>query len=582
MDEAGVAYAHLAAQPGLDATLAADAENGLGLVARHKGQFDEAAAHWHRAATLDPTYVGPWSNLGNMRVGQAQWHAARAALDRALALDPAHGGARMDMALCLRHLGDIDGAEAALRQVLAQTDAKAQLATDARFNLARLLLLRGPSAEAWDLHEARWRASSFPSVRRSFPLPVWQGDSLLGRTLLLWGEQGLGDEILFASQVPDLAAGLSDSVRAAGTRVMLECDARLVPLFARSFPAVTVVGRPKDNDGTDPRTADATAQLPTGSLARFCRPSLNRFGGARPFLKADPAKVAFWSDRLAALGPGLKVGLCWTSGLITADRAGGYTTLASWLPLARLPGVHLVNLQYNRAAVATEMASAQGVGMVLADWPDLDLRDDLDGVAALIAALDLVVTAATSVGEMAAALGTPTWRLSNPKDDWSALGTRVRPWYPAMRVAAPAPGESAIDIITRLVKELAALATPPNHPALPSLADALALHQAGRANEAEAAYRRLLAEGPQAGTERGDALHLLGLLLHQAGRPADAEPLLRQAVTEDFGFAQAWNSLGAVLLALGQRDAAADAWRTALRLEPGYDKPAANLARLGV
>ncbi|TWB23294.1 tetratricopeptide repeat protein [Nitrospirillum amazonense] len=113
------------------------------------------------------------------------------------------------------------------------------------------------------------------------------------------------------------------------------------------------------------------------------------------------------------------------------------------------------------------------------------------------------------------------------------------------------------------------------------MADALALHQAGRVNEAEAAYRRLLADGPADTQARDDTLHLLGLLLHQTGRPAEAEPLLRQVLAAEPGFFEAWNSLGAVLLALGRRAEAADAWRTALRLNPGHDKAAANLDRLG-
>jgi tetratricopeptide (TPR) repeat protein len=590
MDEAGTAYAHLAALPNLPMDLAADAENGLALVARHKSQPLVAEAHWHRAIALDPTFAGAYANLGKMLFDQQAMRAARDALRRAITLDPANGGARMNLALAHKALEQQAVAVEELRHLLAQPGTSEQLIHDARYNLARLLLLRGPGAEAWTLHESRWKVSHFPSVRRSFPVPVWQGDSLMGRRLLLWGEQGLGDEILFASQVPDLAAGLSDAVRAAGTEVLLECDERLVPLFERSFAPVTVVGRPaavarsgSRDISADPRTTTATAQLPTGSLARYCRPTLASFRGARPFLKPDPKRAALWAGRVAALGPGLKVGLCWTSGLLTAERAISYTTLTDWLPLAQVPGIHLVSLQYNRDIAAVEIPQARTLGLDLADWPDLDQRNDLDGAAALISTLDLVLTAPTSVGEIAAGLGVPTWRISTPSQDWSGLGTQVRPWYPAMRVfTAPKEEETLADVIQRMVHALAALTAPPAKSPPPTLADALALHQAGRVAEAEAAYRRLLAEGPADAQARGDALHLLGLLLHQAGRPAEAEPLLRQVLSAEPGFFEAWNSLGAVLLALGRKPEAAEAWRTALRLNPGYDKAAANLGRLGV
>ncbi|MBB6251382.1 tetratricopeptide repeat protein [Nitrospirillum iridis] len=582
MAEAGAAYAHLAAVPGVPASLAADAENGLAMVARHDGRAKAAEAHWRRAITLDPTFAGAYANLGNLLLNQRNLPRALSALRRCLELDPTQGSARMDLALVLKGLGRGDEAEAALRQVLAEAGANQRLANDAGFNLARLLLLRGPGDEAWTLNESRWKASSFPSVRRSFPVPVWRGDNLLGRTLLLWGEQGLGDEIMFASQVPDLAAGLSEAVRAAGTAILLECDARLVPLFARSFAPVTVVGRPPQGPGEDQadhRTRTATAQLPTGSLARYCRPHLSSFRGARPYLTPDPDRTAFWSGRVGALGPGLKVGICWTSGLITADRAASYGGLEDWMPLAKVPGIHLINLQYNRDAVVEELSRAQSRGLALTDWHDLDLKNDLDGTAALISALDLVVTAPTSIGELAAALGVPTWRLSNPRDDWSALGTAVRPWFPAMRVIPPIGGETLAVTLRRVAGELRRLAAPVDAPVpAPTLAQALALHQNGQVAQAEAAYRRLLTDARD--QTRGDTLHLLGLLLHQTGRTAEAEPLLREVLQAEPGFFEAWNSLGAVLLALGRRDEAADAWRAALRLNPGYDKAAANLGRL--
>lgn len=451
---AHTAYQGMLDNPTAPADLRAQAACGLAQLALDHDDPALARGCALQATTLAPDLPLAWHLLGVARVELGDGAGAEAALRRALSMQPAGpdaDAARIPLALARKRQGDLAGAAALLRDVLTRRPDDA----DARFNLARVALEAGDLAQGWPAYEARWAASAFPSVRRAFALPVWRGESLWGRGLLLWGEQGLGDEILFAGVLPDLLANLDAAAIAAGTRVMVECDARLVPLLARALPQAAIFPR---QDPPHPALAAAMArgvlhyQMPLGSLARYCRPTLAHFANARPWLRPDPTLAAHWRQRLAALDgpaapapPTLKVGVCWTSGLLTAAR-GLYPTPQDLLALAAVPGVRLINLQYNsrEPAVAAALAAS---GLPLADWPDLDQRDDLDAVAALIANLDLVITAPTSVGELAASLGVPVWRLSGP-GDWSRLGTNARPWYPAMRTVptpnGPGPALAAL------------------------------------------------------------------------------------------------------------------------------------------
>jgi hypothetical protein len=172
------------------------------------------------------------------------------------------------------------------------------------------------------------------------------------------------------------------------------------------------------------------------------------------YLVPDPQRCALWHRRLACLGPGLTVGIAWRSQLLTARRRASYTSLAQWGPLLTLPGVHWINLQYDDCA--SELAEArQRWGVTIHTWEELDLFHDLDGVAALMGALDLVIVPETAVTALAGSIGQPGWQLSLYNGKWDALGTEVSPWFPSMRVfRQPQPGDWE-SVIQRVATELA-------------------------------------------------------------------------------------------------------------------------------
>ncbi|HYH23391.1 MAG TPA: tetratricopeptide repeat protein, partial [Azospirillum sp.] len=430
----------------------------------------EGAERWQRrAVAADPALAEAHDNLGAVLLRLDRPAEAEQAHRAALTLAPGLATARLNLGVALRQLARPAEALARYREALAlapdvadalgnlvrllregnragdaEVWGRRALALDpqhpsAHFNLGLLNLARGTLAAGWAGYDHRFRDLAFAGAVRRVSAPSWQGEDLTGKRILVWREQGIGDQILFASCLPDVVAGAG--------RVIVECDPRLVPLFARSFPTAEV--RP----ATDGEAPAVDVHAPIGSLPRWLRPESGTFPARPAYLSADPARHRVWRERLAALGPGPAVGICWRSGLMTAERRAAYTRLNDWGPVFAVPGVRFVNLQYDDCAA--ELAEAERrFGVTIHRWPDLDLKNDLEGVAALMANLDLVISPATSVGELAAALGTPTWRFG--VTDWTQLGTAVRPWFPAMRIFPPRPGETLADVLARIAGALRA------------------------------------------------------------------------------------------------------------------------------
>ncbi|HEY0833601.1 MAG TPA: tetratricopeptide repeat protein, partial [Azospirillum sp.] len=464
-DEAAVHFGRaLALEPGKPAALT---NLGNALEALHR--LDAAERCQRRAIAVDPALAEAHDNLGAVLLRLERPAEAERAHRAALALAPGLATARLNLGVALRQLARPAEALAFYREALvlapdvadalgnlvrllreggrtadAEVWGRRALALDpghpaAHFNLGLLRLARGDLGHGWAGYDHRFRDRAFTGAVRRVAAPPWQGEDLAGKRILVWREQGIGDEILFASCLPDLVARAG--------RVIVECDPRLVPLFARAFPSADV--RPATGDTPPP----VDFHTPAGTLARWLRPAIGAFPAQPAFLSADPARVARWRNRLDALGPGLTVGIGWRSGLMTAERRGAYTRLDDWGPIFAVPGVRFVNLQYDDCAAEIEEVEAR-FGVAIHRWPDLDLKDDLDGVAALMANLDLVIAPATSVAELAAALGTPTWRFG--ATDWTQLGTAARPWFPAMRLFRPRSGEALADVLARIAGTLRA------------------------------------------------------------------------------------------------------------------------------
>jgi hypothetical protein len=251
-------------------------------------------------------------------------------------------------------------------------------------------------------------------------------DPVAGRSVLVLAEQGIGDELMFASTLPDLVA----EVGPAG-RLVVAVEARLVDLVQRSLPSAEVCAHATPRVGSRPRRqtqAPLSGRIdlwtPLASLAQRYRPSVADFPGA-PYLRPDPARVAYWQGWLGRERPA--VGLTWRRGKTSGESQRRAPALEHWVDLLRTPGVQFVNLQYGDCA--DDLAQlAQLSGVEIRQPPELNIRDDLDDLAALCAALHGAVGIQNATTILAAACGAPVVFVSGP-GAWFHLGEARVPWF---------------------------------------------------------------------------------------------------------------------------------------------------------
>ncbi|MCG9042280.1 hypothetical protein [Laribacter hongkongensis] len=236
---------------------------------------------------------------------------------------------------------------------------------------------------------------------RRFLAPLWNGESLSGKTLLLWREQGVGDEIYAMQWYADII----DLAGQQGGRVKIECDGRLKTLLRRNFPGVEIESA---NSMDDTSRLDFDFHMPVFDLRKHFFKNYPSVVSRRKYLWADAEKSAIWKERVSVLGRGLKVGVCWKSGLNNADRNKYYASIEDLSPLFTIPDISWVMLNYSGYQDdAVEIFDRYGINVQV--WDDLDLKNDFEGCAALTENLDLVISAGSTPGSLALMLGIPVW-----------------------------------------------------------------------------------------------------------------------------------------------------------------------------
>lgn len=415
-----------------------EGSNNLACALRDQGRLDEALEVLKPAIMLRQDIPMLWNTMGTVVGEQGDFPNAQVFFQEALRLQPEFPKARYNLGNSRVALGDPEGALEACEAALAMSmpEDERQMMRLAR---STILMALGRVGEGFDEYEARLHPQFGEVTLFLSNRPRWKpGDDLAGKSLLVIGEQGLGDEILFANVLPDVIERLGPE-----GKLSLALEPRLAPMFQRAFPQAHVgahatfalQGRPARITPfiEDPTTIDLWT--PMASLLREFRRGVDDFPAREGYLAADPKRVAAWRRKLADL-PGRKVGLLWKSAISKNARHRYFSPFAGWAPVLAQAGVTFVNLQYGDCA--EELAAArrdQGVDI----WspPGIDLKQDLDEVAALACALDLVVGFSNATLNIAAACGVPTYLISTP-GAWTRLGTDRYPWYPGTRVFAPA------------------------------------------------------------------------------------------------------------------------------------------------
>jgi tetratricopeptide (TPR) repeat protein len=409
------------------------------------------------ALERNPARAELWLTLGSAMREGGDIGTAETFYREALRLKPGYAPALGNLADLLADRGDVDEALALYDRALAIDRQNPQ----ARLNRAILFLLRGELEKGWRDYEYRLRIKA-RMIRADHGLPIWDGKQLSHRTLLVTAEQGLGDQIMFASLVPQLAATLASG----GGKVILEAEPRLVPLFARSFPAVTIApSSVKIRGGTTTASYEwlkqgkgAHAAIPLGSLPRLLRTHVSAFPKPHAYLVADAGETHRWTEWLKAHGCGPFVGLCWRSGNVAGLRAAQYAPLETWADFIRACPATPVALQYDvRREELKTLERLSGRAILVP--PALDQKQEIDRTSAMISNLDAVVSAPTSVAWIAATLGVATFKILF-NNSWTAFGENYEPFAPACRCMMPQQSGDWRDAFSATIEALSPLLRP--------------------------------------------------------------------------------------------------------------------------
>ncbi|OUL97084.1 tetratricopeptide repeat protein [Paraburkholderia hospita] len=432
-----------------------DAYNNLGVVLKELGRVDEAEACYRNALTISPKHVGAYVNLGRLYAELGRLHESESAYLHALELQPGDGNTYMNLGVLYQNQMRIPEAEAAYNSALAanrndvnahfnlgvvlkmqhrfvEAEASYRLALalqpdyfEVKINLAHLLLNVGRLEEGWALFETRYDPA-WPQRKVAPPpvdCPIWQGESLAGKSLLVWPEQGHGDSLQFCRYLPMLKArGLA--------KLSIACSPVLQSLFETIEGVDACI--PLDDEHDIPSHDFVCLTM---SLPHRLGTTLATIPGATPYLRVPPARAAKWKGRLP--DGEVKVGLVWAGdphpdqpATNAVDRRRSLDARA-YLPLLRVPGITFISLQKG----TTTQPQIDTLPPELRPFDPMHDVQDFADTAAIIKQLDLVITVDTSIAHLAGALNKPTWILSRYDGCWRWLHDRDdTPWYPRTRL----------------------------------------------------------------------------------------------------------------------------------------------------
>ncbi len=377
-------------------------------------RFGIAYQLYKRLTALEPGEWALWNNLGRCYHEMARYQEAQGCFRKCLEIDPQQFSPACNMLQSCLYRGDMEGMEEwGLRAVKYATTAEQVDKIDKA--MAFLHFGRRNWAEAWrcfDLDMGSKQRRDKPYVGE----PRWDGT--LGKKVVIYGEQGLGDEILFASMYPD---ALKDC------DAILECDKRLKSLFERSFPSARAVyGTRHDKRLYWPARHEISARCAAGSLGRHYRNdgSFPR----QPYLQADSIRRRALRGLLDDL-PGRKIGVAWTGGEWKTRAKERSLTLSQLRPILGKENCTFISLEYKDRTAEIQRFKEE-TGIVIHDFPWATRSKDYDNCAALVSVLDAVVSVTTTVGLLAGALGIDTHILVNQHPTWHWGLDGPMPWLP--------------------------------------------------------------------------------------------------------------------------------------------------------
>ena len=359
-----------------------EAINNIGKSLFSLGFLDKALEYLNKAISINPSYLDSYNNIGVVYMQQGRFEKAIEIFKKGISLSPEQ--------------------------------------PEIYYNLSFGLLASGKIKEGLEAYEWRKKTEKFLSNKREFSKPEWDGkESLKGKKILVWSEQGIGETIRWSSRLPLLSTKAE--------KCILECQDKLVPLLKRSFPNIEIKAENRDLDS---QRNDFDFHLPMGSLYRCVLDEIINSTKPNSYLIPDPNRVIYWKNRLSSLGNGPYVGITWKSSLLNSLRNKNYSSISEWGPILRIPNITFINLQYKN--YEDDLVKVKNeFGIEIHNFKDLDQYENIDDTSALYAALDVVISHNHSPHLISSAVGTPTklanWRQCTNNNNFlfAPAGSRV-------------------------------------------------------------------------------------------------------------------------------------------------------------
>jgi len=399
-----------------------DAHINLGNLLQEKEKFIDAIEHYCIAISINKANPITHVNLGNAYRQIFDFDAAKKEYEHALEINPEFIDAYNCLGLLLRDMGNFNESLNVYKKAL-NLDPENDII---RWNMGLHDLMHNNYINGWQGYEhGRY---IHPPIRDTlFINNEWHGEVLDNKSIIIYGEQGIGDEIMFASCIHDIMKSAA--------KVYIACDKRLAPIFERSFPHANIIqGHTPEILNNAILSNNIDYSIPTGSLPYFLRRTRSSFINSGNFLIPDVNKTKKWKERYSQIDNNIKIGISWCGGKKHYDRILRSTKLEAWADLLKSEGITIVNLQYGDCQ--DEISSIYDkYGIKIHDWDDSDPIINLDDFFSKINALDLVISIDNSTAHIAGSIGKPTWILLPATADWrwTTTGT-ISPWYPSLRL----------------------------------------------------------------------------------------------------------------------------------------------------
>ena len=404
-----------------------EAYYNLGNALHRQEKLEEAIEAYQQAIRIQPNHADAYNNLGVVLIDHEKLGESVQIYQKTLEIRPNYADAYNNLGNALREQGQL---EESIRIFQKATYIQPNHA-EAHNNLAMTLLLKGDFKNGWKQYEWRRQCDNFPFEKRDFSQPFWEGTDPKAKSILVWTEQGIGDEIMFSSILPDLLNR--------NANVIVESDTRMVSLFQRSFPKIRFIPR-QNPPNSQLLNTTVDYQTPIGSLGKWFRTDNNSFILNRnTYLYACPKKTSEIRKKYQELAKEkILIGISWKSTGIdqrqTYSKKKKSTLLEHWQPVLAQRNCYFINLQYGN--VKQELNEFQKHNnLKIHQDEEIDSLSSLDDFAAQISALDLVISTSNTTVHLAGALGKQVWTLLPHIPDWRwTLEREDTLWYPKMRL----------------------------------------------------------------------------------------------------------------------------------------------------